>query len=391
MILANTVALSVQIGLRFVGIWPNAPYALLFRCGWIFTIGIIQTCQYWWIAINFGTEDLSHLLDGLSVTMEYTVMLLKLIILWLNSRIFYDALAAMVSDWKEATINDVHTMTSKANLSRRFSNVIIGLHSAAAFTYGIGVLVSNPEDHETDAIETPVREFTLKMQLPFECNESPFYELVMCLEFLHQLASSAVTGILNSLIITLILHASGQIDILCDALREISSEKNNQQLAVSITKELIGKHQKIIVFSNKIERIFCYIALIQFMSSTLVTCCLGFMIVTSISTMQVSDTIDDSALMKAIVFYMAATVEAFIFCFCGEYLSAKSKMIGDAAYKSTWYDLKPSDSKLILLMILRSQRRLTITAGKIMDLSLEGFTSILKASVSYVSVLHAMY
>lgn len=75
-----------------------------------------------------------------------------------------------------------------------------------------------------------------------------------------------------------ILHASGQIDILCDALRKISLEKDNQQLAV--TKELIGKHQKIIVFSNKIEKIFCYIALIQFMSSTLVTCCLGFMIVT---------------------------------------------------------------------------------------------------------------
>ncbi|KAM0736512.1 Odorant receptor 2a [Formica fusca] len=288
--------------------------------------------------------------------MEYTVMLLKLIILWLNSRIFYDALAAMVSDWKEATVNDVHTMTSKANLSRRFSNVIIGLHSVGAFSYGIGVLVSNTDDYEADAIETPVREFTLKMQLPFECNESPLYELVMCLEFLHQLASSAMTGILNSLIITLILHASGQIDILCDALREISPEKNNRQLAVSITKELIG-----------------------------------YMIVTSISTIQVSDTIDGSALMKAIVFYMAAMVEAFIFCFCGEYLSAKSKMISDAAYKSIWYDLKPNDSKLILLIMLRSQRRLTITAGKIMDLSLEGFTNIMKASISYVSVLHAMY
>ncbi|XP_014487868.1 PREDICTED: odorant receptor 2a-like, partial [Dinoponera quadriceps] len=79
--------------------------------------------------------------------------------------------------------------------------------------------------------------------------------------------------------------------------------------------------------------------------------------------------------MKAIVFYTAATVEAFVFCFCGEYLSAKSKMIGDAAYKSFWYDLNPNQNKYILFVILRSQRRLTITAGKMMDLSLEGFTS----------------
>lgn len=76
-----------------------------------------------------------------------------------------------------------------------------------------------------------------------------------------------------------ILHTSGQIEILCDALRDICPEKKNQHLVFSM-KELIGKHQKIIVFSDKIERIFCYLALIQFLSSTLLTCCIGFTIVT---------------------------------------------------------------------------------------------------------------
>jgi len=44
--------------------------------------------------------------------------------------------------------------------------------------------------------------------------------------------------------------------------------------------ERIYRHQKKIIFSDKIERIFCYVALIQFLSSTLVICCLRFMIVT---------------------------------------------------------------------------------------------------------------
>jgi len=51
-------------------------------------------------------------------------------------------------------------------------------------------------------------------------------------------------------------------------------------------------------------------------------------------------------------------------------------MIGEAAYESLWYDLKPNESKFLLLVIMRSQRRLTITAGKIVDLSLEGFMSV---------------
>ncbi|XP_011862399.1 PREDICTED: odorant receptor 4-like isoform X2 [Vollenhovia emeryi] len=369
----GTISLSVQIGLRIIGFWPDTPCALLFRGLWILTIAIVQIYQYWWIIIHFRTDDMSYLMDGLSVTIEYTVMSFKLIILWLNSRIFYDVLAAMAADWKEAANNEVHIMTSKENLSRRFSNVIIGIHSAAVCCFGIEVLASHTH-YDADGIETPVRAFTLKLQLPTQCNESPLYEIVMCLEFFHQL----------------ILHTSGQIEILCDALRNICSDKNNRPLGFSM-KELIGKHQKIIIFSNKIERIFSYVALIQFLASTLLTCCVGFTVITSISTMQDSDTIDSAALIKAIVFYMAAAVEAFIFCFCGEYLSAKSKMIGDAAYKSIWYDFQPNESKFVLLIILRSQRRLTITAGKMMDLSLEGFTSILKASVSYVSVLHAMY
>jgi hypothetical protein len=45
----------------------------------------------------------------------------------------------------------------------------------------------------------------------------------------------------------------GQIGILCVAFREISSGNKSHRLTVSIARELISKHQKIIVFSNKIE------------------------------------------------------------------------------------------------------------------------------------------
>jgi len=76
-----------------------------------------------------------------------------------------------------------------------------------------------------------------------------------------------------------ILHTSGQIEVLCNILKNISFEMNDQQLAFSM-KEVIGKRQKIIMFSDKIEKIFSYIALIQFMSSTLLTCCIGFMVIT---------------------------------------------------------------------------------------------------------------
>lgn len=51
-------------------------------------------------------------------------------------------------------------------------------------------------------------------------------------------------------------------------------------------------------------------------------------------------------------------------------------MIGDAAYAAKWYESSPAQSRILLLLIVRSQRRLSITIGKFMDLSLERFTAV---------------
>jgi len=55
---------------------------------------------------------------------------------------------------------------------------------------------------------------------------------------------------------------------------------------------------------------------------------------------------------------------------------SQSKEIGVAAYNCKWYDLKSTESRILLFVILRSQKQLTLTAGKMMDLSLEAFTSV---------------
>lgn len=54
----------------------------------------------------------------------------------------------------------------------------------------------------------------------------------------------------------------------------------------------------------------------------------------------------------------------------------QGKMIGDAVYESLWYDLTPTQSRDLLLMIMRSQKHLTLTVGKVMDLSLKQFASV---------------
>jgi len=61
--------------------------------------------------------------------------------------------------------------------------------------------------------------------------------------------------------------------------KNLERKNIEQSVNESIVKTLIIRHQHIITFSKNIETLYSNIALIQFVSNTLVICCLGFLIV----------------------------------------------------------------------------------------------------------------
>ncbi|XP_077261316.1 odorant receptor 82a-like isoform X1 [Temnothorax americanus] len=362
----NTITRSIEIGLRVAGIWPGAAYVIISRLYWTTTMIAAQIFQYRHMALHLNSEDISQLMDGLSATLSYSLLFVKLIVFWTKQRIFNDVLTSIATDWKECG-DDLYSMSSVANLSHRFSNLIIGLHSTAVLFYGIGVVALRSND-VADAVD---RELFLKMELPFESGTSPIYEVVMTTQFLHQMTAATVIGVLSALLVTLVLHAGGQIDILRERLLEILSKKKKSTISMITIGSLIRRHQNIIIFTEKIESLYSYIALAQFVSNTLVICCLGLIIVNSIGADQGS-----SMLVRSLLFYVVINLEAFIFCFAGEYLSIKSKTIGDAAYESLWYENPPSENRILLFLIMRSQKQLTITVGRFTNLSLQQFANI---------------
>ncbi|XP_077261321.1 uncharacterized protein LOC143896968 isoform X6 [Temnothorax americanus] len=285
----NTITRSIEIGLRVAGIWPGAAYVIISRLYWTTTMIAAQIFQYRHMALHLNSEDISQLMDGLSATLSYSLLFVKLIVFWTKQRIFNDVLTSIATDWKECG-DDLYSMSSVANLSHRFSNLIIGLHSTAVLFYGIGVVALRSND-VADAVD---RELFLKMELPFESGTSPIYEVVMTTQFLHQMTAATVIGVLSALLVTL----------------------------------SIGADQ------------------------------------------------GSSMLVRSLLFYVVINLEAFIFCFAGEYLSIKSKTIGDAAYESLWYENPPSENRILLFLIMRSQKQLTITVGRFTNLSLQQFANI---------------
>ncbi|XP_072750311.1 odorant receptor 22c-like [Anoplolepis gracilipes] len=376
----STISPLLKIGLRVIGMWPGSSYGTFCWLFYMMTLVMMQYFQYSYVYAHLN--NLTKLMDGLGLTLDYTLLILKLITLWFNRRIFEDILVTMDDDWKNRA-TDLHesVMMDKANLAHRCSNAMISVNVVATVLYFIDSHVRRRKISK----DGQYREFPIQVQLPFEIHETLIFEFIVLGLFFHVLETATVIAILNSLILTLVLHVSGQIDIICQELKKISSTFKSK---VFSTKPLVERHQKIISLSNNIKNYFSFIALLQFVWNSFVICSLGFMVVISLDMNMESKS---GVFIQFVMPYLAVTTEAFVFCFAGEYLSTKSRSIGDAAYEAVWYDLSTSECRILLFLILRSQKRLTITAGKIMDLTLESFTTVMKASASYISVLHAMY
>ncbi|XP_014480033.1 PREDICTED: odorant receptor 13a-like [Dinoponera quadriceps] len=293
-------------------------------------------------------------------------------------------MSMMSNDWDECTkSNDGLRETEyKAKISDRLMNSIIILHTMAISAYCGGTVLKRVEI----ANRTGELPYVDKLNLPFDVNTQLMYRSILLAEFFIGISMCWLAGVTNVLLLSLTLHAAGQMDILRNWFTQLvpRAKAIKHESTVIILKRIVQKHQKIIDFSECIESLYTRIAFLIFASNMIMICSLGFVIVTAIDRPNAVEQI-----VRSLLFYTITNLEAFIFCFAGEYLNNKSKSVGIAAY-NTWYDLEPSDGRVLLIIILRSQKQLTLTAGKMVDLSLESFTNIMKASGSYLSVLLAM-
>ncbi|KYN18449.1 Putative odorant receptor 92a [Trachymyrmex cornetzi] len=360
---------------------------LSFEAYWIIALVIDDICHCRYLLMHLHSKDIFDLMDCFSSFLTQIKLTTKLIIFWLNERRiikliirrkFFEILTIMAEDWNDCASSNINMRETacKAKLADRITNAMFTLHTLTIVAYSIGVLLADVD--VTEQSELPL---LLKVELPVNINTKRMYKMLLTMQFVHLIMSGCGTGLLNALLLTLTLHVGGQMDILRCWLSELVPRKNEGSETVAVTtNRIIRKHQRIINFSEYIEDLYTYIALVQFTSNTVLICSLGFLIVTA------SENINPDAtehIVRSLLFYTVTNLEAFIFCYAGEYIKNKSKAIGNAAYNSAWYEMKPKNSRNLIFVILRAQKQLTLTVGKIMDLSLESFTITLFCHYRY--------
>lgn len=63
------------------------------------------------------------------------------------------------------------------------------------------------------------------------------------------------------------------------------------------------------------------------------------------------------------------------------------KDVNSALYNIAWYELKPKEQKLLILLIIATQHSISLSAGGINDLTYEWFSSVINGGYSTALIL----
>nr|XP_034190809.1 uncharacterized protein LOC117609067 [Osmia lignaria] len=151
------------------------------------------------------------------------------------------------------TEDDINNLLLKtAGFFYCLTTTIVTLYTLSAVFHVAGTAASLSSIEGNESIS-----LLLKMDLPFETNTSPSYELLVIAQFLHQTTGAFSFGVFSALVLIVVLHAGYQIDIMCQTIMDVSLQDKEQ------LKLFIIRHQDVIVFVEKIGKYFTFIALSQ--------------------------------------------------------------------------------------------------------------------------------
>uniref|UniRef100_A0ABD2XA17 Odorant receptor n=1 Tax=Trichogramma kaykai TaxID=54128 RepID=A0ABD2XA17_9HYME len=355
---------AIRFIARINGLWPFDKGARQYQCAVpacliFFFIVIPQTTK----AI-YSRNDLDTVVEVLSTCdLIEIVVLLKLFGLLYNKRDFQKLLTQVEDDWKISFEYEQKIMWNNA----RFINSM------------------NKSEYNNS---TPViYQLYIKSQFPFETQNSPIYEIICFSQFSAAILSAFAFSTFDGYFFLTILHFSGQLHNLKYNVYNLITQDSIQNK--SFTRKLavfVCRHRHIMSYIDLIENNFNLIFLLQIFSSTVILCMQGYQFVLIIS----QGTRLFTSIVFIIFFICSSIISIFGYCYIAEIIRTESDNLLYAVYEIDWTNLKSRDANLLLIIMSRLMLPVKITVGKLVPFSLEYFTTVMKTSAGYLSVLLAV-
>ncbi|XP_015181226.1 PREDICTED: odorant receptor 13a-like [Polistes dominula] len=370
-----------RYSMKILGIWPNerkinetSSYLVLLPLSMMLLfINIPQT-----INLYFIWGDIDLIIENLSIgNMTVFIAILKTIIFWFSGGSIRILLTNMEKDRKETNAkNEVRRMMKIANICRRISIVCTLTYYMVIILFIILHLL---------LIRYIGRILIIRSYFPYNIQSTPNYELTIFAQILAACCTGGVYTSVDTFVATLVFHLCGQLNNLKHSLRDLYSNDCNE-IKLKIAK-IVKKHNSLNRFTKTIEQKFNGMLLLQMLGCSLQLCATCFQILMALAGKNGVILVQTTFLSAYLIYIL---LQIYLYCYIGEKLISESIGIFDAAYECKWYTLPPNEIKSLIIIMIRAKVPLHITAGKFCSFRYQLFCNILRTSMSYLSVLHAM-
>ncbi|CAG9759550.1 unnamed protein product [Ceutorhynchus assimilis] len=190
----------------------------------------------------------------------------------------------------------------------------------------------------------------------------------------------------DMIIVGLINIATAQLDILGEAIMSFQPKNPNplEEEEQAFLIKCARKHQAVIRFVGQIENVFTFIFLVQCLASV-TSICNGAFQLTHAKELLSIQALFNFAFMFDVLF------EIGTICWFAGLLTLKSVEISDACYNYNWLNSSTRTKRMLLIILLRSQRPMYVTAGTFIRLSMSSFLTVIKTAYSYFALMQSLY
>lgn len=210
-------------------------------------------------------------------------------------------------------------------------------------------------------------EFTVSFWFPFDAFQLSTYPIAFVYSNWMCVNSSIFELSVDILLFALITVISMEFDLLrTDLINLKSASKHHRKYVMT---SLLERHKKLLELGEKLSPIYAPSVFSNFAISSIVMCFNAF---------QISNSKSSGAVYA---FYIPCSItfmgQVLLLCIFGQKLIDSSLQIASGIYECDWVDLEDiALKKQIILIMMRAQQPVQMTAMKVVKVSIENFTTV---------------
>nr|XP_033206039.1 odorant receptor Or2-like [Bombus vancouverensis nearcticus] len=369
-----------------VGTWPLQDYnifsamrVIITSCFLLLMLTIVQSEMY------LDSNDAEKNLDALVILSCGILAVSKVIRFRIRPAALILNFTSAVEDYNELRDDEKRVIVRKHAYMARVTSVsmIFFAYFSSILFITVPMLAEKEEKNVVNVTEESTSEYPIPSENVMALVKIPenLYFFVFIMEYLMLLFTSTGNLGSDSLFFGITFHLCGQVEILkLDFKRlKIESERTREHFNV-----LTRRHIYLINLANMLIDTISSILAMQLFTSCILICTSGLQLILALSIGNIV------MVIKTFMVLTALMVQLFAYSYVGEYLRRQMEGIGDSMYFCNWYDIPKGVTKDIIYVIMRAQEPVFLRAGQFLVVNMETYTSIIKTSMSYLSVLRVM-